>query len=84
MVSRAPIHLSHLLQNKQDTSGIFSFIFTSLITHYVNLWIVIETVISKTTSGQETSAMSVLFFKSRIKQASKQPPCKVFFPWHHS
>ena len=54
IVSRAQSHLSHLLQNKQATSGIFAFIFTSLIRHDVDLRIVIETVISKPTSGQET------------------------------
>lgn len=47
MASRAQSHLSHLLENKQDPSGIFAFIFTSLITHDVDLRIVIETVISQ-------------------------------------
>lgn len=50
MASRAQSHLSHL-ENKQDPSGIFAFIFTSLIAHNVDLRIVIETLISQPTSG---------------------------------
>lgn len=72
MASRAQSHLSHLLENKQDPSGIFAFIFTSLITHNVDLRIVIETVISQPTSAQETPKMSVLndCLKNNFKQAN--------------
>lgn len=44
MVSRAPSLLSHLLQKKQVTSGIFAFYFH--FPHDVDLRIVIERVIS--------------------------------------
>lgn len=72
MASRAQSRLSHLLQNKQDTSGILAFIFTSLISHDVDVSMVIKTVISKPTPGQASPKMSLLSgcFKNRIKQAS--------------
>lgn len=72
MASRAQSHLSHLLENKQDPSGIFAFIFASLIAYDVDLRIAIETVISQPTSGQETPKMSVLSdcCKNYFKQAN--------------
>lgn len=72
MASRAQSRLSRLLQNKQDTSGIFAFIFTSLLSHDVDVSMVIKTVISKPTPGQASPKMSLLSgcFKNRIKQAS--------------
>lgn len=60
MASRAQSHLSHLLENKQDPSVIYAFVFTSLIAHNVDLRIAIETVISQPASGQDTPKMSVL------------------------
>lgn len=72
MASRAQSHLSHLLENKQDPSVIFAFVFTSLIAHNVDLRIVIETVISQPASGQDTAKMSVLSdcYKNHFKQAN--------------
>lgn len=72
MASRAQSRLSRLLQNKQDTSGIFAFIFTSLLSHDVDVSMVIKTVISNPTPGQASPKMSLLSgcFKNRIKQAS--------------
>lgn len=70
MVRGAQNCLPHLLKNKQGTSGIFALIFTSLISHYVDLRIIIETVISE--PGQETPKMSVLSgcIRKGIKQAN--------------
>lgn len=72
MESRAQSHLSHLLENKQDPSVIFAFVFTSLIAHNVDLRIAIETVISQPASGQDTPKMSVLSdcYKNHFKQTN--------------
>lgn len=79
MASRAQSHLSHLLENKQDP-GTFAFIFTCLISHNVDLGIVIETVISQPTSGQETPKMSVLSdcYESHFKKANN---IHIWFPF---